>query len=280
MTVAHSLLVGFLKKLHQDKLILPTLPEQVMEIQSVVNDDNSEIKDIAVAIGKEQALSARVIKVANSSMYRRGVACDSLAGAVARIGLIQIQNIVTSVAVEQIFLSSNEQVRAAMNQVWNKSIEVMATACSLLHLHKQSHPECRLKNDTLMLAGLVHNIGALPIITEAEQFPEEFKTQEELNEISRKLQGPVGVATLKKWDFPEDIILVVERWADITFLTEEVSYVDFIRASAIIAGELKSKAPLAQRLAVFIEKGLPVTEETLASDDYLTHYQSIKQSYE
>ncbi|KFZ39278.1 histidine kinase [Shewanella mangrovi] len=279
MSTEHLLLVGLLKKLKSDTLVLPTLPEVAIRVQEVVGQPNSSLKQVAEVIGQDAAISARLIKVANSALYSRGIKAENINNAVSRIGLTQIKSIVTSIAMEQLFISTNEMVWEVMDEVWTTSIEVTSAACSMLLMYKKQHPQTPLNYDTLTLAGLVHNIGALPVLTEAESHPELFNSVGQLRALVRKLQGPIGRAVLNSWDFAPEVTEVVERWADLHYLPENVTYLDFIRAAAFYVGELRAGAELEQRLDVFAEKGLPVTPDDLASEAFLEQFHSIKASY-
>ena len=280
MSTEHQVLVGLLKKLKSDALVLPTLPEVAMRVQEVVGQEDTSLKDVASIIGQDAAISARVIRIANSAMYSRGIPADNVNAAINRIGLTQIKSIVTSIAMEQLFISTNQMVWEVMDEVWSASIDVTSAACAMLQLYNKAHPESKLNFDTMTLAGLVHNIGALPVLTEAEAQPELFDSIELLRALVKKLQGPLGRAVLKSWEFSPDVMQVVERWADLTYNSEQVSYLDFIRAAAFYTGELRAGVDLEQRMAVFIERGLPVSAEELAGDSFQETYQSIKASYE
>lgn len=280
MSTEHLLLVGLLKKLKDDALVLPTLPEVAMRVQEVVGRPDASLKQVAEVIGQDAAISARIIKVANSALYSRGIPAESICSAVSRIGLIQIKTIATSVAMEQLFISTNEMVWEVMDEVWRTSIDVTAAACAILQMYNKRRPPTRLNSDTLTLAGLVHNIGALPVLTEAEAHPELFTSIDQLRALVRKMQGPLGRAVLKSWDFAPEVMEVVERWADLPYLPEHVTYLDFIRAAAFYTGELRTGAELEQRLDVFVTRGLPVSADELASDEFMDRFHSIRESYQ
>ena len=280
MTTEHQLLVGLLKKLKDDSLVLPTLPEVAMRVQEVVAQPDTSLKQVGEIIGQDAAISARIIKVANSALYSRGNKAENISVAVNRIGLVQIKSIVTSVALEQLFISTNEMVWEVMDEVWQTSIEVTAAAGALLAIYNKRNPSKKLDPETLTLAGLVHNIGALPVLSEAELKPDAFTSIEQLRGLVRKMQGPIGRAILKTWDFAPDVMEVVERWADLHYVSENVTYLDFIRSAAYYSGELRAGPELEQRLEFFATRGLPVTPEELESDEFLTVYHSIKQSYQ
>ncbi|GIU25792.1 signal transduction superfamily protein with modified HD-GYP domain [Shewanella colwelliana] len=280
MSNEHQLLVGLLKKLKADALVLPTLPEVAMRVQEVVSRPDSSPKQVAEIIGQDAAILARMIKVANSAMYSRGIKAENINSAVTRIGLTQIKAIATSVAMEQLFISTNEMVWEVMDEVWRSSIEVTSAACALLLKYSKTHKGCGLNYDTLTLASLVHNIGALPVLTEAEAHPHLFSSIDQLRALVRKMQGPLGRAVLKSWDFSPEVMEVVERWADLPYLPERVTYLDFVRSAAFYTGELRSGHDLEERLDIFVKRGLPVSPEYLGSDEFLDNYHSIKLSYE
>ena len=280
MSTEHLLLVSLLKKLKDDALVLPTLPEVAMRVQEVVGRSDASLKQVAEVIGQDAAISARIIKVANSALYSRGVPAESINSAVSRIGLIQIKSIATSVAIEQLFISTNEMVWEVMDEVWRTSIDVTAASCAMLQMYNKRHSTSRLNFDTLTLAGLVHNIGALPVLTEAEANPHLFTSIDQLRALVRKMQGPLGRAVLKSWDFSTEVMEVVERWADLPYLPDHVTYLDFIRAAAFYTGELRAGTELEQRLGVFVARGLPVTTDDLASDEFMEKFHSIRESYQ
>ncbi|MFT5787918.1 MAG: HD-like signal output (HDOD) protein [Shewanella sp.] len=280
MSKEHQVLVGLLRKLKADSLVLPTLPEVAMRVQEVVAREDTSLKDVAHIIGQDPAISARIIRVANSAIYSRGVPAGNVNAAISRIGLSQIKTIVTSIAMEQLFISTNEMVWEVMDEVWGTSINVTSAAVAMLQLYNRTHPNSDLNADTMTLAGLVHNIGALPVLTEVEADPELIDDIDQLRTLVRKLQGPIGRAVLRNWAFSPSVMEVVERWADLSYTTEHVGYLDFIRAAALYTGELRSGNELQKRLATFSAKGLPVSPEVLASDGFLDIYHSIKGSYE
>ncbi|PKG57912.1 histidine kinase [Shewanella sp. Choline-02u-19] len=280
MSKEHQVLVGLLRKLKADSLVLPTLPEVAMRVQEVVGREDTSLKDVANIIGQDPAISARIIRVANSAIYSRGVPASNVNAAISRIGLTQIKTIVTSIAMEQLFISTNEMVWEVMDEVWQSSINVTSAAVAMLQIYNRSHPNSGLNADTMTLAGLVHNIGALPVLTEVESDSELVNGIDQLRALVRKLQGPIGRAVLKNWAFSPSVMEVVERWADLSYTSEHVGYLDFIRAAALYSGELRSGNELQERLAAFSARGLPVSPEVLASDGFLDTYHSIKDSYE
>ena len=268
------------RKLQEDTLILPSLPDVAIEVESVMNRPSSNIKQVVDVVKKDTAITARVIRIANSAMYCRGRLADNLQSAIIRIGFDQIKSIVTSLALEQLFISSNEMVWKVMDEVWNCSVEIAAASCSMLMQYQQHNPQTKLDVETLTLAALVHNIGALPVLAEAEIHPDLFEDVSVLRRVIKQVQTPIGAAIVKCWDFADEIVEVVEHFDNFDYVTDEVSYLDFVRAAALYHGVLKSQAAMASKMDYYTIKGLPTGGEELASEAFLAQYRDIKKSYQ
>ena len=66
-----------------------------------------------------------------------------------------------------------------------------------------------------MLAGLIHDIGALPIIKHAEDIPQLLDDEALLDNIIARAHTQIGKAMLSKWEFPEELIAVAEQHEDL-----------------------------------------------------------------
>jgi HD-like signal output (HDOD) protein len=66
-----------------------------------------------------------------------------------------------------------------------------------------------------MLAGLVHDIGALPVIKRAEDIPELLKDEAVLRDVIAALHVRIGTKLLEKWGFPAEIVAVANSHEDL-----------------------------------------------------------------
>ncbi|MCH8104093.1 MAG: HDOD domain-containing protein [Proteobacteria bacterium] len=69
---------SILDDLENDRLPLPTLPEVAIKVRETVDDDDASITDVAQIIETDAALSARIIQVANSALYRGLSSADNV----------------------------------------------------------------------------------------------------------------------------------------------------------------------------------------------------------
>jgi putative nucleotidyltransferase with HDIG domain len=202
MTEQEAFYNELLADLENGSLVLPTLPEVALRVRDVVDDPDATAAQLADIIITDAALSARLLKVANSPLYRGRVAIDNIQMAVSRLGLSLVRNLVTSLVMEQMFQATSNRLDTRLRELWEHSTEVSAICQVIASKHRG------LKVDEAMLAGLIHDIGKLPILMKADEKPELFGNSAVLDAVIESLHCKVGEAILKSWHFPESLIAV------------------------------------------------------------------------
>lgn len=182
-----------------DQLVLPTLPEAALQVRDVAEDSDSSLDDLGKVISNDPALSARIIKVANSAVFRASQEISDLKMALMRLGMEYTANIATGLAMEQMFQATSNIVDRRMREVWQRSSEI-AGMCHVLCRHRTD-----LRPDQATLGGLIHRIGVLPILTFAEEHPVLLKDSFSLDTVIKKIHPVIGNAILKKWEFPKEL---------------------------------------------------------------------------
>ena len=81
------------KELDANRLILPTLPDIAIKVRNAVSKGEASAGQLADMITTDAALSARLIQVANSPLYRGAVEINNIQMAVARLGNNTVQNL-------------------------------------------------------------------------------------------------------------------------------------------------------------------------------------------
>ncbi|WP_455212722.1 HDOD domain-containing protein [Kaarinaea lacus] len=182
-----------------DKLVLPSLPEIALKVRDAVEDPNMTSAKLAKVITMDAGLTARLIQVANSPLVRGSREIDSVEAAVVRMGNTMVKSVVNSLIVQQMFQPTTELSDKKFRLFWQHSSQVAAICHALAAF-------ARLKPDQALLAGLLHDIGALPIIKRAEDMPELMDNEEMLDSIIRRTHSDIGKAMLSKWEFPQSIV--------------------------------------------------------------------------
>ena len=276
MSTENALLTILVEKIQTDSLVLPTLPEIAIKIREAADDPEANLMAMAEVIAQDPALSARMVKVANSAFMGRSVKVETLNQAVTRIGLRQIKNIATAIAMEQLFVSKNELVREYMDKSWQKTVNVASVSMAVMKFWLEDNKHESLNLDTLTLVALVHSIGVLPILTEAERHEEVFANPSFLEAAIKKMAGKLGGAIMRSWEFTGEFVQVAENWNNLDFQTETVSYLDFVRVGAIVNKVIGKNADTKEMLQPYVEKGVLPDADFIDSDEFSEALNDVK----
>lgn len=275
MSADNALWTLLTEKLRNNLLVLPTLPEIAVRVRQAADDPDINLHAMAEVIARDPALAARMLKVANSAFLGRTTKVNSLNQAVTRIGLSQVKNIATAMALEQLFVSQHPLVSDAMKTLWQQTIEVTCLAMAVLRHQQQQHQLLQLSMDTLTLAALVHQIGILPILAQAEKYPTVFAEPGYLNHAMRDLAAPIGVEILHSWGFASLFIDVARDWAK-PEVANPLAYTDLVRLAALGTGTYPHLQQSAALLQQYQQLGLITTTSFARSDALAPLYQDAK----
>lgn len=223
-----------LSAIESGKLELPTLPDVALKIRELIDDPNVSAEQLVNLLAADPVISAHIIKAANSAAAG-GMRVDTLRAAIARLGYRMLRNLVISVTVNNLFKASSPVIDQYLRRMWEHSRIVAAT--SFVLALKQRH----LKPEQAMLAGMVHNLGALPLCIYADRFHPRLE-QDALEELIRRFSTRVGVALLNNWHFPQEIIDVVAGYENLQRSNESgtADYTDVVTiANLQIPGKAK-----------------------------------------
>ena len=249
-----------------------------LKVRRAADDPDINLSSMADVISQDPSLSARMIKISNSAYLGRSVKVTSAQQAVTRIGLRQIKNISTALAMEQLFVSKNAIVKEYMTRVWTDTIEIVASSLAALQVHTKQTKNRALNLDSMMLAALVHNIGVLPILTEAERHADVFANASFLDLAIDKMAGKIGASIMTEWGFESEFVNVAQNWKDLSVQSETASYLDLVRLGAALCGKFESHKEEIFNAA--IEKGIVDNLSALLSDEFDELRDSAKQIFQ
>lgn len=216
-----------IQALENDELVLPTLPEVALQVRDVAEDVTSSISDLTTILGRDAALSARMVKVANSPLIRASVPVSDLNTAVSRLGIDLTSNLAMGLAMEQMFQATSDIVDKRMRACWSKSIEIAASSQVLARHFTDLQP------DQALLAGLTHQIGKLPILAFAEHNENLLNDSFALGKVLSVLHPSLGSYILKMWDFPEELVAVSKNYLLFDRQIDKVDYADIVQVATL-----------------------------------------------
>jgi HD-like signal output (HDOD) protein len=225
-TIANSaqLMDVLWQQLQNNTLDLPSLPEIALRIGKLVEDPDVDAHRLAAELSHDPAIAAQVVRYANNAAFRAGAPVHQLPKAIMRIGTNATRHLVSALSVRQLFRSESAVLQKRLHDTWNRSLEVAAMAQCLARRYGALEPEVAL------LAGLLHQIGILPIVRLLESSDAPRKAPEQIDAAITALQPRAGQLMLNAWNFPASIAQVPLQCMDLQrrHLGEVADYVDIV----------------------------------------------------
>jgi putative nucleotidyltransferase with HDIG domain len=232
--IVDQVITDILSDLKANRLKLPTLPQVALKINDTIDKPDTDAKKIARVVSADAALTARLIQVANSPLIRAASPVHNVQTAITRMGLGGVRNIVTSFLVNQLFHTKYDSLRTRITTLWNHSTRVAAISHVLANYYSN------IKPDEAMLAGLIHDIGKLPIISKAEDNPELANNDALMDELNDKLHTTLGKVIVKTWGFSPELVSVVAEHEDLTRDSQRLDITDIVTVANLLSYAGKS----------------------------------------
>ena len=182
------------------------LPDTCLKIKEIIDDEVSDIDEIAELISYDPVLSSKLLKLANSALYNFPKQVESVQKAVQVLGDKQVYNLVVASGAAEAFSGVQPNI-IALDKFWEHSIN---TALIAKHLAYQLGVK---KDEPIYLSGLLHNIGELVVVQvkpdiaricgQYQKGKKPWLKQQELLGFS---YADCTVELLKQWQLPDRII--------------------------------------------------------------------------
>lgn len=194
---SHPLVATLTRQLREGRLEIPSMPGIAMRIRRALARESCNMAAIAAIVSADPAIAGRLLEVANSPLFGGQKPCESVQAALVRLGLERAQNMVLVLSTRDLFKSDAAHLRERMMRRWRHAIDIAALAGVLSRLTPG------LDGDRGLLVGLLHEIGALPILRLAERFPDLTDQPLILDEVLAALTPEVSVTVLEQWGMDE-----------------------------------------------------------------------------
>lgn len=190
---------------------IPTLPVVAMKVSELINDPNSSSAEIADALKTDQALTAKILRLVNSSYYSIPGGVTDVQRALAFLGFNTVAQLVLGLSVVGLF-QKKSQGHFSMEGFWQHALGVAVLSEMIGKRVKYPKPE------ELFTCGLLHDIGKL-VMHEID--PERlysvakttFEKQCAFTDVEREFNLPghsyLGEVMATKWGLPQLICLTV-----------------------------------------------------------------------
>ncbi len=237
-----------------NRIILPSLPEVALRVRQMCGQDDVSHTELEKEITKDAAISARLFKVANSSALYSARPLTSLRQAITRLGLNLVRSLVTQLSILQTMQGDINDERMRGFAASGLRISALCHTLALGQRH--------LDAEQAALAGLVHDIGKLPLRRFLEAHPELCEAQE-CQQLELVLHPAVGGLLLRQWKFPEELVRVAEEHEEMERNpAEQADYTDLV-----IAANLLHYGTESGRYAHLADKTIPALTKCHASEN-------------
>ena len=191
---------------------LPTLPRTVLKITELVNNPRTSAKDIARIITDDQVLTARLLKLVNSSFYGFPQRISTVNTAIVLLGFDAIRSLLLTTSVFDLFAGRNKKSKQDQERFWDHSLGCAVGAKVIGNYLRHD------KIEELFVAGLLHDIGK---IVEMLYLPDEFakvvatinKTNILMLTAEERVLGydhaDIGKLLAGKWNLPTKLVQVI-----------------------------------------------------------------------
>jgi len=216
------------REVKNNRLVLPSLPDVALKVRETINNGNATTPELANIISTDTVIAARLIQIANSPLYSGTTEIKSIELAISRLGNNTIRTLVTTIAMRQLYTLQSKTLEQYFKNIWQESIEVASTSRAFATFTPH------LNADEAMLAGLIHQIGKLPILVLVENIPEFRDNPTRLNKLLEKTHAPVAKIIMDSWNFPEDLKLVASEYCNMDYdsgLDLPSTYVDVVQVA-------------------------------------------------
>ena len=207
---AFAFVQALASELSRGKVDLPSFPDIALRVRKVLADEEVSQEQVVRVVGSEPALAARLMQIANSAALNfTGKPITDMRTAINRMGHNMVRSAAIAFAMSQLKkVDSLKGLEKPLDDLWKSSAAVAAMSHAVAKRYSKVNP------DTGMLAGLLHGIGKLYILTRSSKHPALFADQATYNQIVRDWHSPVAKALLENWDMAEEIVNAVSEYED------------------------------------------------------------------
>ncbi len=196
----------------KESVQLISLPEVYIRLRKVIDAPDSSMADVAEVIAIDPSITARLLKLVNSSFFGLVVKVDTITHAINLLGIQEVEDLVLATSVIDSFSGfTNDYFN--IYDFWFNGIYCAVTARLLAYYCKG------METERPFVAGLLHNIGHLvcyQIIPEESRSAIEIAAQKNISlfRAERELlgfdYGQVGAELMREWTLPKSLQEITE----------------------------------------------------------------------
>jgi putative nucleotidyltransferase with HDIG domain len=194
---------GIIREINQ----LPQFPENIMQLQRLISDPQSEISDIARQISTDPTLTADLLKLVNSAQFMVPRKVDNIVEGVKLVGMKGVRNLLYTHGTQKILGEKYQEMRT----LWQHSYRTAFYAYNLARSFRKRKDIL----DDAYVGGILHDLGKIILASLHPDLLERIRKFCAEKEIPPKMlenfaaglnHAEVGALIAEKWNFPVQLI--------------------------------------------------------------------------
>lgn len=215
---------------------IPSLPSVAQRAFQISTNPNADVDDFVDIIESDEALSSRLLRIANSVFYMRNEPTTSIPDAVRLIGLEEVKGLLNASTLSSLFPTNNRH----RQYLWTNNIATAIIARGLASRFLSS------RRSEAFLAGLMHDIGKLLLL---QRSPTEYEKIFDMTRSGDRLfpecegeffpfdHTEVGLLIAGRWNFSQELCHVIRMhhspWSE--FVPKAFDLTGLVKAADHIA---------------------------------------------
>lgn len=194
---------AFCQHLANDKISIPMLPDIAVQLRKAIIQD-LPIGRLVDIVQLDASIASKLVQVANCPLFLAKEPVSNCRDAIIRLGLNATRDLVISLSIKHLVNCRHKEIHRRWKDLWLQSTHLSCLSFVLATETRFVNPE------EALLAGLIADIGMIPLLQFADHFPKELYEPEDIDRIAPLIKGLAGRYLLGKWDFPNELVMIPE----------------------------------------------------------------------
>jgi len=224
-------------------LEIPSIPLVLVKIIRMLDENSGTAKELEELILHDPALSARILRLANSAFYAFHARVKTISHAITLLGMNLVTSLAIGINIFDTFTKGAKSEAALINQLWTHSCAVALLSKKIWSQHSLREKE----TEFAFLCGLLHDLGKVVLF---KAYPGHYgsifavaKTEEDMaissyeDENYGANHSIIGEMVAKQWGFPLELGCVIRKHHDPSGI--DLPLVSAVRLADLLAKDLK-----------------------------------------
>lgn len=222
---AQQIIQQVMAEIESGALAMPTLPAMAQKILKASQSDSLTTESLAALIEQDPSIAAHLVRISNSPLVGCTTEVTDLRTAIGLFGLSYCSQLAISLALKQLFRAQKSTIHDLIAATWQDSSRLAALCMAMAKDYK-------INAGSAYLAGLLHKIGALPILRWLDQQEDIQLSKEEAKALIDDHQAELAEQLLRYWQFPESLCSVPHNYLNMDHNSKDkVDFTDLVASA-------------------------------------------------